>query len=254
MKRSYRLARAPQVRRAIPSAVALLALLTQVAACQPEPVPGPEPVGTPEQPSGGSSPNPPTDTTPQTSPFTLAASSRDPDTSTEPPPQAGGAFIGLLTTESALGTLDFRYDAFVVTAVQTGKVIIQADVLAANHPSYPYGYGYPLTMAAIEDGVTFTAYGGSYLQDALWTGTAIIDYPVVKGRQYMLVYKTFGAFTPLKYRLTLSSEVRLEGRVHAPPLPVPIPTNSAGPITLENPRPDVLNRVVPWLNDRVSGD
>ena len=108
--------------------------------------------------------------------------------------------------------------------------------------------------ASIEDGVTFTAYGGSYIQNALETGTAIIDYPVVAGHQYILVYKTFGSFTPLTYCLTLSSELILEGRIYTPPAPVPIPTVSTGLITLENPRPDALNRLVPWLNARVSGN
>jgi hypothetical protein len=160
---------------------------------------------------------------------------------------------GLLDTHSALGSY-FRYDAFVLTARQTGKVVIQADVLSVNPSGYRYGYGYPLSMATIEDGVTFTAYGGSYLQDALYTGTAIIDYPVVAGQQYVLVYKTFSSFAPQTYCLKLPSTLTVEGRIHMPPMPVPIPTASAGPITLENPRPDVLRRVVPWLNDRVTSN
>jgi len=248
MNRSYRLARASDARRPLPAAVALLVLLAQVTACQPEPVPAPAPA------PGDTSPDQPTDTTSvRTSPFSLTSSSRDPDTSTEAPQPGGGAFMGVLTTDSALGTLDFRYDAYVVTARKSGTVIIQADVIEANPNGYRYGYGYPLSMAAIEDGVTLSAYGGSYVQNALETGTAIIDYPVVAGRQYILVYKTFGKFTPLTYRLTLSSELILEGRIYAPPAPVPIPTDSTGPISLENPRPDALSRFVPWLSERVSG-
>lgn len=62
------------------------------------------------------------------------------------------------------------------------------------------------------------------------------------------------SFTPQTYCLTLPSTLKVEGRIHMPPLPVPIPTSSTGLITLENPRPDVLGRVVPWLNERVSGN
>ena len=165
----------------------------------------------------------------------------------------GCTVAGLIDASSALGSY-FRYDAFVLTARQTGKVVIQADVLSVNPSGYQYGYGYPLSMATIEDGVTFTAYGGSYLQDALSTGTAIMDYPVVAGQQYVLVYKTFSSFAPQTYCLKLPSTLTVEGQVHAPPVPVPIPPHSAGPITLENPRPDVLRRVVPWLNERVAGN
>jgi len=237
MKRSYLLA------------FVLPVLMAQVTACQPEPEPVPAPV-----PAPGNTPPEPTPSTPevQTSPYSLTSSARAPDTSTPAP--VGCTVHGLLTTSSALGSLDFRYDAFVITARQTGKVIIQADVLSVNPNGYRYGYGYPLSMASIEDGVTFTASGGSYLQDALETGTAIIDYPVVAGRQYILVYKTFGAFTPQTYCLTLPSTLTVEGRIHMPPAPVPIPLDSAGSITLENPRPDVLGRIVPWLNGRVTGN
>lgn len=239
MKRSYRLA------------CVLPVLLAVVAGCQPEPEPGPTPApgSTP-----GNTPVDPSTGTPQTqtSPFSLTSAARAPDTSTPAPRVC--TVNGLLDSSSELGILDFRYDALVLTARETDRVVIQADVIEANPNGYKYGYGYPLSMASIEDGVTFTAYGGSYLQDALETGTAIIDYPIVKGRQYVLVYKTFGAFTPQTYCLTLPSTLKVEGRIHQPPMPVPIPTSSTGLITLENPRPDVLGRVVPWLNERVSGN
>ncbi|MCY1023399.1 hypothetical protein [Pyxidicoccus sp. MSG2] len=233
MKRSY---------RCVP---VLLVLLAQVTACQPEsePSPGPAPDDTTPDSSTGT---PQT----QTSPFSLTSSARAPDPRTPVP--EGCALNGLLTTDSALGILDFRYDAFVLTAQQTGTVVIQGDVISANPNGYRYGYGYPLSMASIEDGVTFTAYGGSYVKDALETGTAIIDYPVAAGRQYVLVYKTFGAFTPQTYCLTLPSALKVEGRIYTPPAPVPIPTKSEGPITLENPRPEVLGRIVPWLNGHVA--
>lgn len=230
MKRAYRLA------------FVLPVLLAGVTACQPGPESEPSPGGSPSAPSTGT----------QTSPFSLMSSARDPGTSTPAPKVC--TVNGLLDSSSELGILDFRYDAFVLTAQATDRVVIQADVLEANPDGYKYGYGYPLSMASIEDGVTFTAYGGSYLQDALETGTAIIDYPVVKGRQYVLVYKTFGKFTPQTYCLTLPSTLKVEGRIHKPPMPVLIPQSSAGLITLENPRPDVLGRVVPWLNERVTSN
>jgi hypothetical protein len=223
---------------ASPAAALLLVLLTQVTACQPEPGPGPEPVPGPDETPAG-----------QTSPYTLTASPRAADTSAEPP--GSGAVCGLLTTNSALGILDFRYDAYVLTAVESGTVIIQSNVIEANPNSYPYGYAYPLSMAAIQDGVTFTAYGGSYIQNALDTGIAIMDYPVQKGRQYILVYKSFGAFTPLKYCLKLPSLLIVEGRIHVPPEPVLVPQRTAGNITLENPRPDALKHLVPSLSEKV---
>jgi hypothetical protein len=131
-------------------------------------------------------------------------------------------------------------------------VNIKSDVLEANPEGYRYGYGYPLSMAAIEDGANLSAFVGTYVQNALETGTAIIGYQVQAGRQYILVYKTFGKFTPLTYLLTLPSALTLEGRIDALPEPVPAPPDSAGPITLENPRPDALSRFVPWLSERVN--
>jgi hypothetical protein len=257
MTRSF--PRVLDVRKPLPAAVALLGLLLQVTACQP--VTAPE-LGdaVPEEPT----PNQPTPNQPtpdpstnnpqvQTSPFTLTSAPPELD----PPPErtpGTGAFRGVLTTDSALGTLDFRYDAYVITARETGWMTIQSDVLEANPNGYRYGYGYPLTMAAIDDGVTLTQYGGRYDQDALETGTAIISYPVEAGRQYILVYKTFGSFTPLTYRLFLPTALKVEGRIHAPPTPVPVPPISSGLITLENPRPDALSEYVPWLSAKVSGN
>ncbi|KFE71416.1 hypothetical protein [Hyalangium minutum] len=240
MKRSYRLV------------FVLPVLLAVVTACEPEPGPAPAPVPNP----GNTNPDPSTGT-PQTrtSPFSLTSSARDPDTSTPAPEEPVDCTVnGLLNTSSALGTLDFRYDAFVLTAQKTGRVVIQGDVLSVNPNGYKYGYAYPLSMATIEDGVTFTATGGTFYQNALETGTAITDYPVMAGRQYVLVYKTFGSFTPQTYCLKLPSTLKVEGRIYTPPTPVPIPADSAGLITLENPRPDVLGRVVPWLNERVKSN
>jgi hypothetical protein len=250
MKSSYRVARAPNARRPMLAAVVLLVLLAQTTACQPDPAPVPGD-SSPEQPTH--TPDQPTDaTSPQTSPFTLAFSPQDPDYTPDPKQPGGGAFLGVLTTNSALASLDFRYDAYIVTARESGAMIIKSEVLEANPAGYRYGYGYPLSMTAIEDGVSLTQYGGSYVQDALETGTAIIEYPVRAGRQYILVYKTFGSFTPLTYRLTLPSALTVEGRIHQPPEPVPAPPSS-GIITLENPRPDALSRFVPWLSERVNG-
>jgi hypothetical protein len=249
MNHSFRLARASGVRSPLPTAIALLVILAQATACQPETTPDPDNTP-PEQP----------DTTPQvqTSPFSLAASSKAPDTSTEVPQPGIGAFIGVLTPESTRsdGAVDFRYDAYVVTARESGTVVIQGEVIDINvdPKGYRNGYGFPLSMTTIEDGVSLTSYGGSYLQNALETGTAIIDYPVVKGHQYILVYKTFGGFTPQTYRLKLPISLIVEGRIYMPPTPVPIPPISEGLITLENPRPDVLSSFVPWLSSRVNSN
>jgi hypothetical protein len=248
MNHSHPLARVPDARRPMPAAVVLLVLLAQVAACQPEqPVEAPPVETTPAETT-------PVETTPaEASPFSLTASVRDPDNSMEPTPGTSG-FRGVLTTSSALGILDFRYDAYVITARQSGTVTIKSYVLDVNPNGYRYGYGYPLSMAAIEDGASLTAYGGRYVQNALDTGTAIIEYPVQAGHQYILVYKTFGSFTPLTYRLTLPATLTVEGRIDVPPQPLPIPQSSAGLITLENPRPDALRRFVPWLSAQVSGN
>lgn len=228
------------------SAAVLLLLLAQVTACQPDPspVPGENP---PEQPTETPPEQPSTTPPVQTVPFSLTASERDPHTT---PPPGSGAFRGVLTTASALGTLDFRYDAYVITAQESGTVTIESDVLQANPKGYEHGYGYPLSMAAIEDGVTLSAYGGNYVQDALQTGIAIMQYPVQAGRQYILVYKTFGNFTPLTYRLTLPTTLTVEGRIYAPTEPVPVPTQSSGAITLENPRPDALTGFMSWLSKK----
>ncbi len=229
MTRSYRLARAPDTRRPMSSAVVLLVLLAQVTACQPDPTPAQggtspdQPTGTPSAqtspdqppntPSTQTSPDqPPNTPSTQPPPFSLTSVPLEPGSGPELP-SGSSAFLGVLTTDSALGYLDFRYDAYVVTARESGSVTIRSDVLEANPDGYRYGYGYPLSIAYIQDGVTLTQNGGNYVQNALETGTAIIDYPVQAGQQYILVYKTFGKFTPLKYRLTLPSTLTVEGRI-----------------------------------------
>jgi hypothetical protein len=226
--------------RSMSAAAVLLALLAQSVACQPETAPGPTPDGNTPTPSPTTS----------TSPFSLASALREPDLSTEPPP-GNNAFVAVLTPSTGLASSYFHYDAYVVTARESGTVKIQSDVLESQR--YAYGYGYPLSMTSIKDGISLTAYGGNYIQNALETGTAIMDYPVVAGRQYILVYKTFSNFTPLTYRLTLPSMLKVEGRIHALPEPVIVPTSSTGDITLENPRPDRLHQFVDWLGERVRG-
>ncbi|WP_407740429.1 hypothetical protein [Hyalangium sp.] len=230
----------------MPLAVALFVLLAQVTACQPAPEPE----------TGGTNPDQPTGTPQvQTAPYSLTASARDPGTGPELPP-GNDAFLGVLTNHSALGALTFRYDAYVVTALETGRVRVQSDVLEANPNGYQYGYAYPLDMMPISrDGAILYALPTSSVQNALETGTAVYVFDSVEaGHQYILEYKTFESFTPLTYRLTLPSSLKVEGQIYAPPQPVPVPVTSEGLITLENPRPDALSRFVPTMNARVSGN
>jgi len=166
------------------------------------------------------------------------------------PSPPGRAYRGVLTTESLLGVVDLRYDALVLTARESAVVTFRSEVLKTDH-SYKYGYGYPLSVATFEEGVSLTAVGGMYLQSALEDGTALYQYPVEKGRQYILVYKTFGAFTPLTYRLRIPTALKVEGRIQSLPAPVPVAGGDTGQITLENPRPATLDTIVEWLNPRV---
>lgn len=236
MSRSYRWAHALDVRKPMPTAAVLLVLLAQVTACQPDSEPEP----------GDTTPEPQA----QTAPFSLTAASRDPGTGPELPP-GSDAYLAVLTKASMLSSPFFRYDAYVVTARESGAVRIQADVVEESNPSgYRYGYGYPLSMTAIQEGVSLVA-SSTYVQNALDTGTAIIEDSVVAGHQYILVYKSFDQFTPLTYRLTLPSSLIIEGRIYEPPAPVPVPPHSAGLITLENPRPDMVSSFVPRLSDQV---
>ncbi|MCY1075105.1 hypothetical protein [Archangium lansingense] len=155
----------------------------------------------------------PTDTTPTPAhPYTLAAVPSE-EMAEANPPQQSRAFRGVLTTGSQPCPPYFHCDAFVVTAQTSGLVKISSDVLQVNPDVYPNGYGYPLTIAPIEEGVTLTQYGGEYLQNALEDGTAVLQYPVQKERQYILVYKTFSSFMPLTHRLRLPASLKMEGRI-----------------------------------------
>lgn len=217
---------------------ALLLLAAQVTACEPEP--GPSPVPLPHTP-------------PATATVTLTPMSQEPETGPETPP-GSRVYCEELNTDSALGILDFRYDAYVVTAQATQLVKIRSDVLASAHTSYPYGYGYPLSLTDIREDRTLAHVMTESYQDALETGTAIAGYRVQQGQQYILVYKTFSQFTPLTYCLTLPGALTLEGRIDIPLEPILFPEQQEGPITLQNPRPDVLSTFVPWLNERVKSD
>jgi hypothetical protein len=236
-------ARAAHARGPASRPVVLLLLLAHVAVagCQPEPGPttGPNPVPTPPAPNGTSS-------------HTLAAAPEDLEVVAGLAEQ-DRAFRGELTTRSLQAPQYFHYDAFVVTARESGLVSIMSDVLQVGPKGYVHGYGYPLTIGPIEEGANMTQIGGEYLQDALETGTAMIQYPVVKGRQYIIAYKTFSSFMPLSYRLWLSPYLKMEGRIETLPAPVPVTGDNTGQISLENPRPATLSRIVDWLGPRMGG-
>lgn len=195
MNRSYLWARALDVRRPLPTAVILLVLLAQVTACQPAP-----------EPETGEA---------QTAPYSLTPASRDPGPGPELPP-GSDAYLGVLTQDSMLSRPLFRYDAYVVTARESGRVRIQSDVVKELNPGrYPYGYGYPLSMTPIQQGISLIA-TSVYVQTAIDTGTAIIEDSVSAGQQYILVYKALDGSTPLAYRLTLPSSLIIEGRIYEP--------------------------------------
>ncbi len=230
-------AHAARARGSVSRPVVLFLLLAQVAAagCQPELEPA--------------SPAPAPDSL-RTSAHALAEVPVDEAVADADPSPPGRAYRGVLDPESLRGVVDLRYDAFVLTARETATVTLRSEVLKTDH-AYPHGHGYPLSIAALEEGVNLTAIGGLYLQDALEDGKAEYQYPVVEGRQYILVYKTFGAFVPLTYRLRIPTALKLEGRIQSLPAPVPVPEGDRGHITLENPRPATLDRIVEWLGPRV---
>lgn len=234
MQHPQSLAHARHARGSASRSVVLLLSLAQLAAagCQPEPPPDETPAHL------------------KTSSRALAELPLDEEAADADPSPPGRAYRGVLTTESLLGVVDLRYDAIVLTARESGWVTFRSEVLKTDH-SYQYGYGYPLSVATFEEGVSLTAVGGMYLQDALADGTAVYQYPVQEGRQYILVYKTFGALMPLTYRLRIPTALKVEGRIETLPVPVPVPGGDTGPITLENPRPATLDRIVEWLNPRV---
>ncbi|WP_375767154.1 hypothetical protein NR798_36540 [Archangium gephyra] len=235
MNRSQSVARAAHARGSASRPVVLFLLLAQVAAtgCQPEP-----------------GPLEPTPAFTETSSHALAAAPVEEAIAADPLEQTR-TYRGVLTTRSLHGPPFFHYDAFVVTARQSGPVDISSDVIAVGPDGYIHGYGYPLSIASIEEGATLTAIGGMYLQNALEDGTAVIQYPVQEGRQYILVYKTFSNFMPLTYRLRLPTTLKMEGRIDSLPAPVPVPAGETGQISLENPRPATLSRIVDWLNPRM---
>lgn len=170
-----------------------------------------------------------------------------------PEGSAKRAFRGVLTTRSLQAPQYFHYDAFVVTARESGVVTMMSDVIEVGPNGYVHGYGYPLTIAAIEDGPDLTQVGGEYVQNALETGTAVLQYPARKGRQYIIAYKTFSSFMPLSYRLWLSPYLKMEGRIESLPAPVPVTGDDTGQISLENPRPATLSRIVDWMSPRMGG-
>lgn len=226
--------------------VALLVLLSHVAACQlgPEPEPlSPSPAQRTDTTGQPTSPPPV-----QSSPYSLTAPVQAPATGTAPPPGSGNRIRGVLTRLS-FGNPDFRYDAYVVTARQSGPVSIRSNVLEAQ--VYPYGYAYPIELLTIEDGFKLVAWASVNYQNALETGTAVLEQRVEAGHQYLLVYKTFTAFTPLTYRLTLPSTLTVEGRIYLPPEPMSVSPNSTSLITLENPRPDALELFITELDAQI---
>jgi hypothetical protein len=152
---------------------------------------------------------------------------------------------GHLDADSQKGFLDFRYDAYVVTALRSGTVGVTSTVLESP---FRFGYGFPISLGRIENGVELRAFGGNYEQNALDTGVAVTRYTIEKDRQYVLVYKTFAAFTPLRYTLAVGDGLRVEGRIVEDPATGELPADPGGPISLENPRP----RALPHLIDQMS--
>ncbi|AKJ06479.1 Hypothetical protein AA314_08105 [Archangium gephyra] len=214
-----------------------------VAGCQPEPGPTePKPVPADPAPSPAG-----------TSSHTLTAVPEEEAVAVGLSAQEDRSFLGVLTTRSLQAPQYFHFDAFVVTARESGQVTIMSDVLEVGPNGYIHGYGYPLTIGAIEEGAMLTQIGGDYVQNALETGTAVLQYPVQKGRQYILAYKTFSGFMPLSYRLWLSPYLKMEGRIETLPAPVPVTGDNTGQISLENPRPATLSRIVDWLGPRMGG-
>jgi hypothetical protein len=235
MKRPYASAPVSAPRPCLWKVGALLLLATHLCACEPEPTAAPEPL--PPAP-------------PATSAWTLTAASQEPEGGPETPPDSR-VYCEELNARSPLGMLDFRYDAYVVTAQASQLVKLRSEVRHSAHTSYPYGYGYPLSLTDIREDRSLEHVMNETYQNALDTGTAIAGYRVRKGQQYILVYKTFDTFTPLTYCLTLPGVLTLEGRIDMPLKPILFPEQQEGPITLQNPRPDVLDTFVPWLNERV---
>ena len=223
-----------------PAVLFLLLAQVAVAGCQPEPGPTePNPVPTHPAPAGTSS-------------HALTAAPEE-EVAAGVLPQEDRAFRGVLTTRSLQAPQYFHYDAFVVTARESGVVTMMSDVIEVGPNGYVHGYGYPLTIAAIEEGADLTQVGGEYVQNALETGTAVLQYPVRKGRQYIIAYKTFSSFMPLSYRLWLSPYLKMEGRIASLPTPVPVTGDDTGQISLENPRPATLSRIVDWMSPRMGG-
>jgi len=221
----------------------LLALLVQAAACGPALTPQSEPAPGPVQTPGGS----PASTT--TALFTLVVAPPDPEAGTDRP-QKQNTVLEVLSSQTAPTGGLLAYHAYVVTALESGVMRIQSEVLKAGPNAYPYGYGYPLDTGTLNEDFSLTFWASHYVQDALTTGTAIYEHQMVKGHQYVLLYKTFPSFMPLTYRLTLPPTLKAEGRIQMLWPQVTVPADSTGLITLENPRPDVLNRLMAELNAR----
>lgn len=172
-------------------------------------------------------------------------------TETASPSKAEIKIRGELLPTSLAADGYFRYDVYVLTAQESGKVTITSDVIAANPDGYRYGYAYPLSLSRIETGATLNAYGYNYLKNALDDGHAITEYTLEAGKQYALVYKSFDKFTPLTYELTLPDSVQVEGYVTSLTTPVADPTADDSPISLTNPRPKSLDRIVTQIQSRI---
>jgi hypothetical protein len=163
-------------------------------------------------------------------------------TAAQPSPAAAATSIeGRLDDSSQRGDLDFRYDAYVVTAVRSGPVGVTSTVVEGK---YAYGYGFPISLGLIQNSADLRAHGGNYEQDALNTGVAVTRYTVEEGQQYILVYKTFGSFTPLRYTLLVGEGLRVEGRIARDPATGALPADPGGLISLGNPRPRALSQVM----------
>lgn len=145
--------------------------------------------------------------------------------------------------EALSGSVYFAYDAYVVTALESGMARVTSSVAESR---FAYGYAFPISMGLIANGNELQAYGGNYERNASDTGVAVTNYTVDKDKQYILVYKTFNAFTPLRYTLEIGPALRLEGRIvkEAQVTADELPVDTGGLITLENTRPRTLARLM----------
>lgn len=156
------------------------------------------------------------------------------------------------------GGLTWFADAYVVTALLTGKVSLASEVHGING-AYEYGYGFPFNAQAVDTSAALPALssviaGLALPDDALNDGKARLDMEVEAGQQYVIGFKQLvgpaSKGDGWRYDLRFCAQsLRIEGKlwVSDDTQDLVPPTAVSGPITLDSASSGVMGQLAATL-------